>query len=82
MINNESTKAMTTEVDENTYIIGEHLVNVGVDGDALVAWGSFETIPVAQGLEGIVNELHGVALCTRAERVSMCGTIHSKLPTR
>jgi hypothetical protein len=54
--------------EEDTYIIREDLVDVRIDCNTLEVRLRHEVLPIAEGLEGIVNELKGVALFTTSVR--------------
>ena len=45
-----------------THGIGEHLINVGVHGDAIVLLLWHKIVPVGQRLERVMKEDKGVAL--------------------
>jgi hypothetical protein len=63
--------------EEDTYIIREDLVDVRIDCNTLEVRLRHEVLPIAEGLEGIVNELKGVALFTASVRETVVpGQIH------
>jgi len=55
---------------EKPYGIGEHLVDVGVHGYTLVVGRGLPSVPVAERLKCVVNQLQRVALLGGAIRIS------------